>query len=150
MLEQKILVLFALPLTASVGASTKRLILASHAHGLYVQALPGLVHNIPSKLQVLLCDADHNQSSRSPTGRGRDPAMQNAPRDEPEGRKMRCTPKKLLATSLIACGLLACSSPELTDLPVRTVPQDEIPYSPQVEEAALRGTAVAIALGPQQ
>jgi hypothetical protein len=63
---------------------------------------------------------------------------------------MRGTLTKSLATGLIACGLLACSVPELVDLPVRTIPQDELPYSPQVEGAALRGTAVAIALVPPQ
>jgi hypothetical protein len=65
---------------------------------------------------------------------------------------MRGTPFRLLATGLLACGLFACSGPEvdLADLPVRAAPQDQSPYSDNVEGAPLRGTAVAIALAPQQ
>ncbi|MCK0120238.1 MAG: hypothetical protein ABJO29_05255 [Yoonia sp.] len=61
---------------------------------------------------------------------------------------MRGTPIKLLATGFMACGLFACSSPELVELPVRSSPQDQAPYSPDVGDAPLRGTAVAIALAP--
>lgn len=63
---------------------------------------------------------------------------------------MRGTPKKLLATGLLACGLFACSGPELADLPVRTAPQSQIPHSFAADGAPLRGNAVAIELAPQQ
>ncbi|MBB5722394.1 hypothetical protein FHS72_002020 [Loktanella ponticola] len=59
---------------------------------------------------------------------------------------MRGTPIKLLATGFMACGLFACTGPELASLPVREAPQAERPYSPDVDGAPLRGTAVAIAM----
>jgi len=61
--------------------------------------------------------------------------------------------RPIAALCLLACAATACTRPSLealAELPVRSGPQTDRPYSQSDSGAPLRGTAVAIQVAPAQ